>query len=102
MRVDNDIRNAGRTVGQWLWEATRRAVRPALRMQGMERFTMVSLGASAPAEKRVLVDEICAHSATTPSLIAMECGTRTLTYRALRERLGERLRELSGLMANGD
>jgi acyl-coenzyme A synthetase/AMP-(fatty) acid ligase/aryl carrier-like protein len=63
---------------------------------------MVSLGASAPAEKRVLVDEICAHSATTPSLIAMECGTRSLTYRALRERLGERLRELSGLVTNGD
>jgi acyl-coenzyme A synthetase/AMP-(fatty) acid ligase/aryl carrier-like protein len=67
----------------------------------MEIEIMVSLRASVATEKRVLIEEICAHSATTPSLVAMECGSRSLTYRALHQRIAQRLRELSEFVSPG-
>lgn len=52
-------------------------------------------------EKRRLVDRIYLHAMTRPTQVAVECGTRSLTYAALAARMDERVGTLSGSVGPG-
>ncbi|MFD1546286.1 AMP-binding protein, partial [Nonomuraea guangzhouensis] len=52
-------------------------------------------------EKRRLVDRIYLHAVTRPTQVALECGTRSLTYAALAGRMEERVGTLSGSVGPG-
>ncbi|MFG1679202.1 AMP-binding protein [Nonomuraea sp. NPDC049269] len=52
-------------------------------------------------EKRRLVDRIYLHAITRPTQVALECGTRSLTYAALAGKMDERVGTLSGSVGPG-
>ncbi|MEU4223073.1 non-ribosomal peptide synthetase [Nonomuraea sp. NPDC026600] len=52
-------------------------------------------------EKRRLVDRIYLHAVTRPTQVAVECGTRSLTYAALAGKMAERGGTLSGAVGPG-